>query len=193
MELPTLRLKFRRRGKSRRRQLRLFREDGKVGHKIAAARDGRAMRKIRKLIARVLAERVLLSEVKIRVTTAGRPHWGSTADLMGQFVAPFLLQHFGLRKGSGKRTPRHNAEIGGSPTSDHLTTKLTTFARDFPTFDGEAAARALALAFGIEGWQANSFETHTVVVDGVTFTVQILWGSAIGHGDHIHVGISLVG
>ncbi len=136
--------------------------------------------------------RFTLSSVRIKSTSPGPPHWGGAADLMGQFIAPFMAEKFGLAKGSGKRTPQHNREIGGSPTSDHLTTHRTTFARDFPTFSGEAAARALAAALGNAAWQANSYDSFNVTVDDITFRVQILWGSAIGHGDHVHVGVSLV-
>jgi len=151
------------------------------------------MRKLRKLIAKVIHSRPSLQNVHLRSVALGRPHWGGGADLMGQFVAPFLLLHFGLAKGSGKRTPQHNAEIGGSPTSDHLTTRIETFARDFPTFDGEAAARALAAAFGWHDWQANSFNTFEFTLGGHRFRLQILWGAGIDHGDHIHVGIELIG
>jgi hypothetical protein len=167
----------------------------KRGYARAARRNGKAMRilrglisKTRRAIARIPAP-LSLDDVTIRSLAAGPPHWGGGADLMGQFVAPFMAERFGLAKGSGKRTPAHNAAIGGSPTSDHLTTNRTTFARDFPTFDGEAAAMALAAALGWHGWHANSFESFLVTVDGETFRVQILWGAGIGHGDHVHVGI----
>jgi hypothetical protein len=193
MNLHDLRAELADRTRSRRRQLRLFKKDGKVGHKIAAARDSRAMRKLRKAIATVVARRPSLDNVNLKSVALGRPHWGGGADIMGQFVAPFMLRHFGLRKGSGKRTPQHNAEIGGSPTSDHLTTRTETFARDFPTFSGEAAARALAAAFGWHNWQANSFNTFDFRLGGHTFRIQILWGAGIDHGDHVHVGIELVG
>ena len=149
------------------------------------------MRKLKGLIKTAIAQQPAIARVKIHSTSSGRPHWGGAADLMGQFIAPFMNDR-GLPTGSGKRTPEHNAAIGGSPTSDHLTTTTTTFARDFPTFSGEDDARALAEALGISGWQANSFDAFNVVVDGITFRVQILWGAAIAHGDHVHVGVSLV-
>jgi hypothetical protein len=193
MTLRRLREKLAGAIRRRRRQLRIFEKDHKIGHKIAAARDGRAIRKLRKLIAKARRLQPTLAGVRLKSTVIGRPHWGGGADVMGQFVAPFLLLHYGLRKGSGKRTPKHNAEVGGSPNSDHLTTHLATFARDFPTFDGEAAARALAAAFGWHDWQPNSYATFDFKIGRHTFRLQILWGAAIGHGDHIHVGIELIG
>jgi hypothetical protein len=193
LDLMKLRAKFRKRRAARKKHKALWKKTHKRGFARAAARDGRAMRKLRKLIAKAIhAQRGTLAGVRIESTSSGRPHWGAAADVMGQFVAPFLMKR-GLPKGSGKRTPAHNAAIGGSPTSDHLTTKLLTFARDFPTFTGEDDARALARAFGIATWQPNSYTTYDVVIDGWVFRIQILWGAGIGHGDHVHVGISLVG
>jgi hypothetical protein len=122
-------------------------------------------------------------------TSSGASHWGGSGDVMVEFAEPFMVKR-GLPIGSGKRTPAHNAAIGGSPTSDHLTTKTTTAARDFPTFSGEDDARALAKAMGNSGWAPNSFATFQVTVAKQAFRVQILWGAAIDHGDHVHVGIS---
>jgi hypothetical protein len=121
--------------------------------------------------------------------TPGNPHWGGSGDVMAGFVEPFMVKR-GLPIGSGKRTPAHNAAIGGSPTSDHLTTKTTTAARDFPTFAGEDDARALAKALGISSWQPNAFTTFSFSAGGRGFRAQILWGARIQHGDHVHVGIS---
>lgn len=192
-DLGTLRHKRRLRLAARKKHKALYRKTHKRGFALAAARDGRAARKLRKLIAKVIhSHRGTLAGVHLKSVALGRPHWGGGADIMGQFVAPFMGKNFGLPKGSGKRTPQHNAEIGGSPTSDHLTTRTETFARDFPTFDGEAAARALAAAFGWHTWSANSFNTFDFRLGGRTFRVQILWGAAIDHGDHVHVGIELI-
>jgi len=120
---------------------------------------------------------------------ASAPHWGGSNDVMQQFIEPFLIR-LGMPLGSGKRTPEVNAAVGGSATSDHLTTKTSTAARDFPTFAGEDAARALAAALGFDAWQPNSFANCTFTAGGHTWRAQILWGSGIGHGDHIHVGVS---
>jgi len=191
--LTRLREKRRKRLVARKRHKKLFEKTGKRGFRLAYARDGRAARKLRSLIHKVMkARKGTLAGVQIRSTEGGRPHWGGAADLMGQFVTPFLNKR-GLPTGSGKRTPAHNAAIGGSSLSDHLTTMLLKFARDFPTFSGEDDARALALALGITSWQPNSFTSHRVVVDGFVFEIQILWGSGIDHGDHVHVGIEFIG
>ena len=126
----------------------------------------------------------------VQVTpTPGAPHWGGGGDVMAQFIEPFMVAR-GLPVGSGKRTPAYNASIGGSPTSDHLTTKTTTMARDFPTYSGRDDAAALAVALGYGGWRENSYASFNCTVNGHTFRVQILWGSAIGHGDHCHVGVA---
>lgn len=192
LSLTRLRGKRRKRLAARKRHKALFLKTHKRGFALAAARDGRAARELRALIHKVLdARKGTLAGVLIHSTAAGRPHWGGAADLIGQFVAPFMNKR-GLPTGSKKRTPEHNAAIGGSPTSDHLTTHTTTFAVDFRTFSGEDDARALAAALGNPSWQANSFDAFSVTVDGHTFRVQILWGAGIDHGDHVHVGVSLV-
>lgn len=187
MTLADLRHKLAKRATERKRRKALYRKTHKRGYALAAARDGRAMRKLRKLIAKAAAQ----PHLAVHSTAPGRPHWGGGADIMGSYVTPFMRAH-GLAPGSGKRTPAHNAAIGGSPTSDHLTTHTLTFARDYPTFSGEDDARALAVSLGFTGWQENSYTTYDRVIDGHTYRFQILWGAAIGHGDHVHVGIGLV-
>lgn len=135
-------------------------------------------------------ERGTLDGIDVNAS-AGSPHYGGAADVMNQFVKPFMVGKHGLPLGSEKRTPQRNAEIGGSSTSDHLTTQTLTFATDFPTFSGESAARDLAKAIGWTSWSANSFGSLDKGIDGHTYRFQILWGSAIEHDDHVHVGISL--
>jgi hypothetical protein len=136
-------------------------------------------------------ERGTLAAVKAN-TSSGSPHYGGAADVMDQFVKPFLVGKHGLPIGSEKRTPAENTASEGSPTSDHLTTQTQTFATDFPTYSGEAAARGLAKKLEWSGWSANSYDSLDKRVDGHTFRFQILWGSAIDHDDHIHVGIRLL-
>jgi hypothetical protein len=129
-----------------------------------------------------------LEDVRI-TTTPGEPHWGGAGDVLTQFIEPFMVER-GLPIGSGKRTPERNAAIGGSRRSDHLTTNSTTAARDFPTFSGEDDARALAKALGCTTWQPNSYEPFIFSAGGHRWRAQVLWGAGIGHGDHVHVGIS---
>jgi hypothetical protein len=126
----------------------------------------------------------------VRVTpTPGSPHWGGAGDVMMQFIEPLMASR-GIPIGSGKRTPEQNRRVGGSATSDHLTTKDTTAARDFPTFSGEDDARALAVALGIDGWQPDRYDNHMFSAGGRQWRAQILWGAAINHADHVHVGVS---
>lgn len=134
------------------------------------------------------AKRITLEDVQV-TATPGHPHWGGSNDVMVQFIEPFLADR-GIEIGQGKRTPEVNASVGGSATSDHLTTKTTTAARDFPTFSGEDDARALAEALAIGSWQPNSFTNHEFSAGRRRWRAQILWGSGINHGDHIHVGVS---
>jgi hypothetical protein len=129
-----------------------------------------------------------LKDVHVTVNP-GDPHWGGSNDVMGQFVEPFMSKR-GLPIGSGKRTPAENAAVKGSPTSDHLTTRTTTAARDFPTFVGEDHARALAASMGFAAWQPNKFTNFRFSAGGRDWQAQILWGKAIDHDDHVHVGIS---
>jgi hypothetical protein len=114
--------------------------------------------------------------------------WAGTKGIFDRFVTPFMADR-GLTVGSQKRTPAENAAAGGSHSSDHLTTSTRSYAIDYPTANGLGLAKDLADAFGITGWQANSFQPFTITIAGRRFRVQILWGALIGHGDHIHVGI----
>ena len=108
---------------------------------------------------------------------------------MEQFVEPFMAKR-GLLAGSGKRTPAENDAVGGSKTSDHLTTKTTTMARDFPTRTGEHHARRLARLMGFDSWRPNDKQSFEFSAGGRTWRGQILWGAEIDHADHVHVGIA---
>lgn len=142
----------------------------------------------RQALRKALARRLSMQNVEVALSS-GKPHWGGSGDVMAQFVEPFLVKR-GLPLGSGKRTPAQNAAVGGSESSDHLTTKTKTAARDFPTFTGEDDARALATSMGISGWQPNSHASFEVSAGGHRWRAQILWGSKIDHDNHVHVGIS---
>jgi hypothetical protein len=138
-------------------------------------------------LRRKLNRRPSLARVRITVT-AGSTHWGGANDVMEQFVEPFMIKR-GLKPGSGKRTPAENAAIGGSKSSDHLTTMTTTMGRDFPTTRGEHHARRLARLMGFDSWRPNETQSFEFSAGGRTWRGQILWGAAIDHADHIHVGI----
>ena len=78
-----------------------------------------------------------------------------------------------------KRTPEENASVGGSATSDHLTTSTNTFAADLPP--DEALANQIAKNLGLE----QSHGLQEVDVNGVHY--QLIWQYE-GHYDHIHLG-----
>lgn len=111
--------------------------------------------------------------------------WGGTRSIFEQFVIPFMKAR-GLAAGSQKRD--HDS-VPGPGVSDHYVGSTHAYATDFPTFRGEDDARALARAMGNRSWQPNSYPPFEVTVDGHRFRVQILWGAAIDHADHVHVGI----
>jgi hypothetical protein len=146
----------------------------------------------RKRLRKRLDKRPNLQGVRVKVS-AGEPHWGGSGDVLEQFVEPFMLKR-GLPLGSGKRTPAQQAATGtpsnpASTTSAHLTTQTAAAARDFPIFQGEDDARALARSMGFASWQPNSHDSFNFSVGGHSFRGQILWGAGIDHGDHVHVGV----
>ncbi|HXI18850.1 MAG TPA: hypothetical protein VNM48_21000 [Chloroflexota bacterium] len=111
--------------------------------------------------------------------------WAGTQAIFTQYVTPFMRRH-GLNAGSQKRT---YDTVSGAGVSDHYTGATSSYAIDYPTNSGEAAAAALAKDMGIAGWKANSTTSYAVMIGSDRFTVQILWGGGIDHGDHVHVGI----
>lgn len=127
-----------------------------------------------------------LDEVKITNASPGSPYWGGAHAIFKQFVTPFMEDH-GLQPGSEKRS--YNT---GDGTSDHYVGSTLAYATDYPTTNGEGIARAIAAAMGFTSWKSNSYTSFTIKVDGYTFEVQVLWGAAIEHGDHVHVGMHRV-
>lgn len=111
--------------------------------------------------------------------------WGGTKSIFEQFVTPIMRRH-DLEPGSRKRS---YDTVDGSAMSDHYQGNKSAYAVDYPTYEGEAAARALARRMGYPGWRPNTYDSFQVTVDGQRFRVQILWGAKVKHGDHVHVGI----
>ena len=111
----------------------------------------------------------------------GSPFWGGTRPVFHQFIDPFLAK-FGIKPGATK-------EFGHDPDGDHPPTATTSYACDYPTYEGQDPAQKLADAMGGAGYQYNTYNTGTIEVDGHSFRVQILNGPAVDHADHIHVGL----
>ena len=123
----------------------------------------------------------------LRDVTLGRA-WGGAQSIFAQFVTPFMRRE-GLVAGSQKRP---YDTVRGPGMSDHYSESRSAYAIDYPTTSGADEARALARALGNPSWQPNSFATFPIHVDGADFRVQILWGDAVDHDDHVHVGIRRV-
>lgn len=84
-----------------------------------------------------------------------------------------------------ERTPEENRRVGGSATSDHLTTNPGSYAADLP-FDEELALE-LAENIGLD----NHTGTNEIV-DENGFRHQLIYKDK-GHFDHIHYGVSDTG
>lgn len=121
-----------------------------------------------------------ITQVHIRRTGAGAPGWGGTADVFDQFIHPFMRRQ-GLSPGAQKET-------GHAPQGDHDPSSRTSYATDYPTFNGAAIANRLGRVLGRNGDSVGTYATFNVKIDGRMFRVQILWGVP-DHHDHIHVGL----
>lgn len=110
--------------------------------------------------------------------------WGGTQAIFEQVITPFILR-YQISPGSQKRT--YNTVSGGY--SDHYIKAQNAYAIDYPTTNGEQAARDLAHKLGFTAWEPNSYTRFDALFGGKAFSVQILWGAEIDHADHIHVGV----
>jgi hypothetical protein len=110
--------------------------------------------------------------------------WGGTESVFEQLVTP-LMRERGLQPGSAKR----GVIPGSSTSSDHYVGNETAYAVDYPTTRGADDARALARRLGIDDWRPDSYQSFHVRIGGQRFRLQILWGAAIDHADHVHVGL----
>jgi len=78
-----------------------------------------------------------------------------------------------------ERTPAENTRVGGSATSDHLTTNPGSYAADLPADD--EMAQEIASSLGMKGHTGY----QTVTRDGIRY--QMIW-RAPDHYDHVHFG-----
>jgi len=171
--LSTLRAKLARRKKARARQRRLYEQSGKRGHRRAARKHGKAIRKLRGLI-------------KKRQPQSGTGAWGGTLSIIEGEVIP-VANRYGVPITSRKRAANHPLTIQNR-SSDHSALATNAYAVDFGTYNGAGLAHAIAHALGIRGYSTGNWNPYYIQRAGVRFRVQILWAVS-GHFDHVHVGI----
>lgn len=105
-----------------------------------------------------------------------------------------IAERFGVAPSSEKR-PRRLTATGN--VSDHYEGNRQAYAIDYDTPGndsdvGHKLARSLARRYGV-GYRPNSYDSGgTIRSRGGTYRVQILYGSGVGHGDHVHLGIRRV-
>lgn len=118
----------------------------------------------------------------MRPERGGKVHggggWGGSKNIVMHAVKGLPVSNF-------KRTPSRNAAVGGSPTSEHLTTDLDSYAADVPFGSGKKIAKRL----GIKGYKPGSYRRYVITAaGGRRFSVQIL-SQVEGHWDHDHLGV----
>jgi hypothetical protein len=124
-------------------------------------------------------------------------NWGGSFRLAQPARA--LAAKSGWRVSSTKRDPAQNAAAGGSSTSDHLTTNKYAWAYDLSNGSqtandaGRRLARNIARRYDVTFRENSTDSGGVIVVGGVHYKVQILYGDDIEHGDHVHVGIHRLG
>ena len=112
-------------------------------------------------------------------------------------LGAWASDELGLAGGSRDRDPGSNAAVGGASDSDHLEGGGRFKGREAIDLPTSAAAggwgqyRKVARKLGLKP-EAGGFTQGTIKVGGKKFRVQVIFGDAHGHGDHIHVGIRRV-
>jgi hypothetical protein len=127
-----------------------------------------------------------LAKVNITKSSPGSPYWDGTAAIFKQFVHPFM-EGRGLSPGAEK-------EEGHANGSDHALYSSNAYATDYPasdTAETTSIANDLGRAMGRSGGSVGTYDRFEVEVDGLRFSVQILW-HVPDHYDHIHVGIQRI-
>lgn len=89
------------------------------------------------------------------------------------------------------RTPGENSAVGGSATSDHLTTNVDAMAGDFSVPSDISEDQAWELARAVARKLGLPSETGLQTVDRGGVRYQLIW-QAEGHYDHVHVGAQVI-
>ena len=152
-----------------------FKEVPKLGKKFKRkAVDVLGKKKVKKIVNR--------NEPKDKVLPG--PYMGSQRAVLK--ALPKAIRDEGR---NDKRDPAENDKVGGSKSSDHLTTNESTYASDIPGTleDGHTddEAKKIAKRLGMKGHRG----TNTVVKDGYRY--RLIW-QAKGHYNHIHLGADRV-
>lgn len=94
---------------------------------------------------------------------------------------------FGLRVSSEKRARRWTSS---GNVSDHWVGARNAYARDLAGSKAQMdrAFRKLGEFFGVK-LRYNAINNFTITVGGARYRVQIIYGPAVEHGDHIHIGV----
>lgn len=119
--------------------------------------------------------------------------WGGSEGII-EGLNP-IAREYGAPPTNFKRSPEENAAVGGSEDSDHLTTNSEAYAADYSISGdkGTELAKRIAQKLGV-GFRMNDYNSGGVIVSkGHRYKVQILYGSGINHGDHVHVGVRRIG
>jgi hypothetical protein len=120
-----------------------------------------------------------------------------TAEGLGDEISRYAGK-LGLSAGSRDRDPAHNAAVGGSADSDHIEGGSGYRGRegvDIPTTAAQGGWGQYQKVVGKLGipLDKGGFSQGTVTRGGKRFRVQVIFGDANDHGDHIHVGFRRVG
>jgi hypothetical protein len=143
------------------------------------------------------------SSFKVPGFNTGRPgqqnrrNGAKTAESLGDEIGRYATK-LGLSPGSRDRDPAHNAAVGGSADSDHIEGGSGYKGRegvDIPTTAAAGGWGQYQKVVGKLGIPLNKggFSQGTITRGGKRFRVQVIFGDANDHGDHIHVGFRRVG
>jgi len=171
LSLRDLRRRYQVRAKKRAKQKRLFRQSGKRGYVLAAARNGRAMRKLRALIDKL--------EEKLFSVAPGFPAWGGVAYIIRSEVRP-IVQAEGYAVTSTKRWATF-----GNPSSDHYRGNKLNYAEDYGAGTNYPLAQKIRSA--LDGGIHVDYTDFYIERRGHTYRFEIIAANH-GTGPHLHVG-----